>query len=262
MEKFSILFTKFVTFLKIQNAKKNHIHQLSLLVTPQQQQLKNPLKDQGICEDIEYGTVLPYPGRCDLYIKCIEPAPPTFSCPSDLEFNAETKICQDPKEAGCSIPKVTPEFPTTTEASKLLPPPIYPGICSNYSNGELIPYPGNCSQYILCCDIPIATAQECPYGQEFNAKLQICETPEDAGCSILTPTEPPGCANSTTGLCKDNKPGDVIPYPGKCNKFIECGIKVSYGRTCKNGYHFNPKLLICDEPTSAQCLTAALLCFP
>ncbi|XP_055920017.1 uncharacterized protein LOC129951734 [Eupeodes corollae] len=234
-------------------------------LSPVQGSTNPPYVGTGICENIERGTFLPYPGRCDLYIECIEPAPTTFSCPSGMEFNPEVRQCQKLEEAGCSIPRVTPSEAVTTTESTKPSPPILSGICSSVPPGDLIPYPGNCSQFINC-DKPIPTAEECPIGLEFNARLKLCELSQDAGCSSspehppntpATPTTPP-TPSGGPAVCEGRDDGELVAYPEDCRKFIICQQPIPSAGQCANELIFNAELGICDEPTDTECVPSTL----
>nr|XP_017038270.1 mucin-2 [Drosophila kikkawai] len=72
------------------------------------------------------------------------------------------------------------------------------GVCGGKTDNSSVPYPRNCSKYIIC-QYPIPVGYDCPIGLEFSPTELICMDPELAGCSTkLTTTEEPTTAGSTT----------------------------------------------------------------
>ncbi|KAL7732682.1 hypothetical protein ACLKA6_013601 [Drosophila palustris] len=148
-----------------------------------------------ICTNSSRDT-FPYPENCQWFIRCV----------NDYIYMMDVCNCgeyYDPIEGVCGadVPHdacrwdytstTTPE-PTTESTTAITRPPPQKGPCDDATNGELVPYPNDCSKYIKC-DRPIASAFDCKDGEEFSPELRKCMDASLANCN-------PGPSTGTTPI--------------------------------------------------------------
>ncbi|KAH8364795.1 hypothetical protein KR084_011721, partial [Drosophila pseudotakahashii] len=144
-----------------------------------------PRPNTDPCEGAPEGKLVPYPDDCTKFIQCVQPSPIVYNCREGQEFSASLERCMAPWYANCSIPATTapstPTTPTTPATTTTTPSPA--SLCADKSDGSMVPYPRNCSKYIVCQD-PIPIGYACPEGQEFNPTVLTCMEPQLAGCNV------------------------------------------------------------------------------
>ncbi|EDV96450.1 GH15193 [Drosophila grimshawi] len=134
-----------------------------------------------MCTNSSRGT-FPYPENCQWFIRCV----------NDYIYMMDVCNCgeyYDPisGECGADVPSDACRWDytsTTTVATTLAPvtrPPPQKGPCDDVADGELVPYPNDCSKYIKC-DRPIAAAFDCDAGDEFSPVLRKCMEASLANC--------------------------------------------------------------------------------
>ncbi|XP_017134857.1 uncharacterized protein LOC108151010 [Drosophila miranda] len=131
------------------------------------------------CEGMPDGKLVPYPSDCSKFIKCVRPLPIVYDCADGQEFSAFLERCMAPWVANCTIPATTTPLPfsPTTDGT-----PAPDSFCAYQAEGSLVPYPGNCSKYIVCQD-PIPVGYACADGEEFSPTDLACMEPRLACCS-------------------------------------------------------------------------------
>ncbi|XP_016964808.1 mucin-5AC [Drosophila biarmipes] len=148
--------------------------------TQSTQSTPGPITDP--CEGAPDGKLVPYPDDCTKFIQCVQPNPIVYNCREGQEFSASLERCMAPWYANCSIPATTtPSIPVTTTTT-ISPSPD--GSCADKAEGSKIPYPRNCSKYIVCED-PIPVGYACPEGEEFSPSVLTCMDPQLAGCQTF-----------------------------------------------------------------------------
>ncbi len=131
-------------------------------------------------------------------------------CPTGLHFNAGTKRCEPPHEAGCvptspsSTLSTSPlTFPTTTTRTSTLMSTAtssrtsttearstpHPGACWCPGPDGLFQHPLYCHMFCDCSD-GVPGERECPTGLHFNSERKDCELPRYAGCDPISSTLP------------------------------------------------------------------------
>ncbi|XP_016990249.2 mucin-5AC [Drosophila rhopaloa] len=139
------------------------------------------------CEGAPVGKLVPYPDDCTKFIQCVRPKPIVFDCHEGQEFSATLERCMAPWYANCSIPATTTAAPTTAAPTTAAPIktttlPSTDSFCADKVEGSVVPYPANCSKYIICQD-PIPVGYACPDGEEFSPSDLTCMEAELAGCT-------------------------------------------------------------------------------
>ncbi|XP_015014305.2 uncharacterized protein LOC26526589 [Drosophila erecta] len=90
-----------------------------------------------------------------------------FDCPPEFHWNSQLQQCDLQTTAGCSsidpMPNGNNLYPQNSDLAKL---------CENKLK-HLIPYPGNCSQYIQCDYLPFV--MPCPQYLFWNSQLLTCD---------------------------------------------------------------------------------------
>ncbi|XP_065720545.2 mucin-2 [Drosophila suzukii] len=154
---------------------------LSTMTTQSTQSTAGPVTDP--CEGAPDGKLVPYPDDCTKFIQCVQPNPIVYNCREGQEFSASLERCMAPWFANCSIPATTtPTIPITTTTTTISPSPD--SFCTDKAEGSVVPYPRNCSKYIVC-QYPIPVGYACPEGEQFNPTVLTCMDPQLAGCNAF-----------------------------------------------------------------------------
>ncbi|XP_064546156.1 mucin-2 [Drosophila montana] len=158
----------------------------------------------------------PYPENCQWFIRCV----------NDYIYMMDVCNCSeyyDPisGKCGADVPsdacrwdytstttEATPT-PTTTEPTHVTRPPPQKGPCDDAADGELVPYPNDCSKYIKC-DHPIAAAYDCDDGDEFSPVLRECMEASLANCTVgTTPDQTDSTTLPTTPIWPGSTTGSI-----------------------------------------------------
>ncbi|XP_017071268.1 chitin-binding domain protein cbd-1 [Drosophila eugracilis] len=131
------------------------------------------------CDGVPNGKLVSYPDDCTKFIQCVQPTPIVYDCREGQEFSASLERCMAPWYANCSIPATTT---TATPPITTTIPPTADSFCTDKIEGSMVPYPSNCSKYIVCQD-PIPVGYACPEGEEFSPSVLTCMEPYLANCN-------------------------------------------------------------------------------
>jgi len=163
-------------------------------------------------------------------------------------------------------------------------------MCAGKEFGCLVPYPDNCSLFLVC-DCIYPTVKLCPAQLWWDNKTQGCNYPQNTKCIYYTftsteatpttttnkpednttlttsnwsstteenwptssydpPPAPPGISET---FCRKYPDGSVHRYPYDCNAYISCRNGCTNLAYCITNKLFNPLLHICDTPNSVNC---------
>lgn len=135
-------------------------------------------------------------------------------------------------------------------------------LCS--SGNRYVPYPNDCSKYILCdMNKQIFSVIQCPGVTLFNPQSNICDQPYNVNCNQLYFTSPiDDITQETTtqgefdSLCF-NSDESFVRHPIDCKKYIRCDrLKNTYIIVeCPGDLIFNDSIKICDLPYRTECVT-------
>ncbi|EDW73014.2 uncharacterized protein Dwil_GK16871 [Drosophila willistoni] len=148
----------------------------------------------------------PYPENCQWFIRCVDDYIYMMDvCNCGEYYDPITEKCgPDVPSDACrwdytSTTTNTPASTTTPEESTtaVTRPPPQKGPCDDAEDGQLVPYPNDCTKYIKC-DRPIAVSGECDEGDEFSVEFGKCVDAEIAGCSVTTTRKPSTTAGPIT----------------------------------------------------------------
>ncbi|XP_037930693.1 mucin-2-like [Teleopsis dalmanni] len=240
----------------------------------------------SICANKTTGTILPYPEDCSQYIICINEQPVYAKCQPGTYYNKETENCDHQTSstacrediATTTTPIITTidttipttPTPTTTETTttELVTTTVAtPSICANKTTGTILPYPEDCSQYIICINEQPVYAK-CQPGTYYNKETENCDQQtsstacrEDIATTttpiITTTTESTTIETTTTespmGPCYNQPLGTLFPYPNNCSKYVVCQEPIPVGYDCPVGLEFNADLKQCMPPDEANC---------
>ncbi|XP_049964359.1 probable chitinase 10 [Schistocerca serialis cubense] len=243
---------------------------------------------------------IPNPQDCGSFLQC-EPSGRivTRQCPAGLEFNAWRRVCDYPERARCSTggwrprppPPAQDEQTTAEDDSPAVEEPVTPPAdapeCPTVENPEeavQLPNPKDCGSFYKCDAAGVAWLNACPAGLEYNARLRVCDYPENAGCSRPGPVEEPaeepaedaaepaeeenaeeeaGEADQAESPAADApkcpaiaNPKEAIQLvnPSDCGSFYKCDENgVAWLIPCPAGLHYNAKLRVCDYAANAGC---------
>ncbi|XP_049957899.1 chondroitin proteoglycan-2-like [Schistocerca serialis cubense] len=158
-------------------------------------------------------------------------------------------------------------------------PPVDP-----VDHTDHLPDSQNCSLFYKC-DHAAPVLFVCPDGLHFNPTLEVCDWPDNAGCtggsaptsapsstaaptSAATTAAPTSAPSSTAkpapsgdcpavGTCPQNEDENSIakhlPHASNCSQFCKCDHGKPVTFDCPAGLHFNPTLEVCDWPENAGC---------
>ncbi|XP_049777065.1 integumentary mucin C.1-like isoform X4 [Schistocerca cancellata] len=171
----------------------------------------SPVGECPPVDPLDHTDHLPDDKNCSLFYKCDHAAPVLFVCPDELHFNRVLEVCDWPDVAGCTantgasstaVPTAAPTAGSTSPSTSTDKPqtaaPITSttsspaqacpavGTCPQYEDENSIakhlPHATNCSQFCKC-DHGKPVTMDCPAGLHFNAVLEVCDWPQNAGCS-------------------------------------------------------------------------------
>ncbi|KAH8278299.1 hypothetical protein KR044_010354, partial [Drosophila immigrans] len=159
-------------------------------------------------------------------------------------------------------------------------------MCQGKEFGCQVPYPDNCSLYLVC-DCVYPTVRPCPAQLWWDNVTRACNYPQATECIYYTFTTPlPTTTERTTSrttrqplttstepenwptsswdppppppgikdtFCKGLPDGSVHRYPYDCNAYINCTFGWPVLNYCERDKVFNELLLICDTPDTAEC---------
>ncbi|KAK9747265.1 Chitin binding Peritrophin-A domain [Popillia japonica] len=232
----------------------------------------------GECPSSDYGnaTFLRDSADCSVFYFCNWGEPIEFVCPNGLLFNLERNSCDWAEDTECSV--VTEEVPTCDGCSRAKCPAI------NDDYVTFFPHDTDCGKYCMC-DWGVAYERPCPAGLHWNTKLDVCDWPHSAGCTLGedggcnaatedTPTENSSTEDSSTDsstnstdippissegceniMCPENNKGNVtfFPHEDNCERYCVCNWGNAISMSCPPGLHFNTDLEVCDNIGSANC---------
>ncbi|GIY90136.1 hypothetical protein CDAR_581411 [Caerostris darwini] len=201
-------------------------------------------------ENSDTTVLLPHKDCTKFYI-CNDGKPLVKSCLSGLHFNAKLNVCDYPDKAGCDSGAIKPKGRDGLEGFDTLCP------LNKDGNPVLKPHETDCRKF-YACNGGVSILQVCQHGLHFNAQLQKCDWPENAGCetSAIKPKGRGGFEGLDT-LCPLNEDGNPIlkSHETDCRKFYTCNGGILILQVCQNGLHFNAQLQKCDWPENAGCET-------
>lgn len=168
--------------------------------------------------------VLPHPGSCNMFIRCIESNAMVDSCPVGNIFHQASGDCVPGNAQTCNL---------------------YNDRCSNQPNG-VIEFPGRCDLFIACHE-GTSTAHQCPSGEILNVDIQFCMPGNPQTCEFDQDPEDP-----VLSICQGREDGQFV-HPFFCYQFIQClGGQTIIG-TCPAGQIFVPSLGRCAAGDASTC---------
>ncbi|XP_065359263.1 chitin-binding domain protein cbd-1-like [Calliphora vicina] len=238
------------------------------------------------CYSKPNGAVSPVAADCHVYIYCLYETPFTLPCPLGMGFSVSAGRCVQYSQSDCVADNVAP-----TAAHRQ-----HRGTCDNEQRpenklacqgqpfGELVPYPGDCSKFLVCnCEYP--TVKQCPSGTWFDNTIKVCNYPQNVNCvdgngsgstaattimttelttmDVITTTHDWGkdCEapdGMQADICLKYNNGLLLRYPYNCNAYINCTMGCPVMNYCPTDKVFNNFLKICDTPDTAQCIELPL----
>ncbi|XP_037718097.1 mucin-5AC [Drosophila subpulchrella] len=188
-----------------------------------------------------------------------------------------------------AIPKIEPRHETCGNEQR------YENqvMCEGKSFGALVPYPDNCSLFLVC-DCLYPTVKLCPANLWWDNKTQQCNYPQAVECIYYTietpvPTDgttkitpqptsstekmttesttstsssyfptsswdtPPAPPGISEDFCHNYKDGSLHSYPYNCQAYINCTHGWPVLNYCIEDKLFNIILGICDTPDEVDC---------
>ncbi|XP_076315203.1 uncharacterized protein LOC143227818 isoform X3 [Tachypleus tridentatus] len=190
---------------------------------------------------------------CSQYFRCADGIAYLVNCSKDMYFDLERGICGPKEYVECDITTTEAYKPTTSQVRKTTPNVVVPTlppepICFRCPEPcGLFPDPKDCKRFYFCYT-GLSFRKECPSGLHFNAFLQTCDKPGEAGCgkeviSTIRPASNQTCSNDCS----------MIRDTNDCTKYKFCKDNKIYEMTCPPGLAFNPKTDTCDYADKVEC---------
>ncbi|CAG9770095.1 unnamed protein product [Ceutorhynchus assimilis] len=210
--------------------------------------------------------------NCCKFWQCHNGVAYLFSCPDDLYWSPTSKSCDWPVSANCSgdgsaglcppCPSTTKPPSTTTTTKTPTKRPNCPQNCPI----DIFLSDCDCSKFWQCSS-GVAYLKSCPHGLQWNPNLNLCDWPQQAGCTGQaygdgTPECPQPARSTTTSTTM--KPENTPPCPRNCEnsifipnksctKYWLCSNGKAYERSCPVGLEWNPLEKACDWSDEAGC---------
>uniref|UniRef100_A0A182R1Y5 Chitin-binding type-2 domain-containing protein n=1 Tax=Anopheles funestus TaxID=62324 RepID=A0A182R1Y5_ANOFN len=106
------------------------------------------------------------------------------------------------------------------------------------------------------CSFGLICEMKCPPGLHFNARENVCDWPQQAGCEYPPIIEDP----PENVVCHPNPqcpPGSGIetflPHPSNCSQFYKCSWGNACLKECPDGLHWSMAKMRCEWPFIAGC---------
>uniref|UniRef100_A0A182SD73 Chitin-binding type-2 domain-containing protein n=1 Tax=Anopheles maculatus TaxID=74869 RepID=A0A182SD73_9DIPT len=264
-------------------------------------------------------THLSHPSDCKRFFKCFEGRAFELECPKGQEWGAKLNRCDYPSLARCTVGRVdkVPSAPETKPeaAVEQKPEEVSPvadgekkeyvrpakalfsynaGVndvrCPKYDDPFRpihLAHPTDCRKFMKCFDGRAYTI-DCPIGQEFGIRINRCDYPQFAQCSLQkdrkslrkavaddyyyddyyeddnipldssewTPEQREMIEGVKDGRCPPtDDPAEPIHFihPKDCGKFYKCYDGRAYLILCPAGQHWSVRYDRCDYPKVAKC---------
>lgn len=205
-----------------------------------------------------------HPSDCSKFLTCKSGALIEKQCPPETYWNDAIKACDFPENVNCG-----PLPPVSSTVAEKCPEEYDP------SNDIFVPHV-DCSKFYICTQEG-AVEKNCPPGLHWNQNANVCDWPQNAGCSattgnpLTTTTEQPltskPSVGSTTNSAPDGKcpeeydPNNEVFLPhADCTKYYLCtwnGRPVE--QSCPPGLDWNAYANRCDWPAQAGCRAVYLV---
>ncbi|XP_069691255.1 probable chitinase 10 [Periplaneta americana] len=213
-------------------------------------------------EDPTYSLFFPHPSDCHWFFHCSNGVAYCKACPSGLHWNPTLNTCDWPWHAGCKPSDGNGngngndgdgngndgdgnnngnENPPS--GSCPVPQPPY---------NVYFPDPYNCGAFYQCSH-GVPYHQNCPAGLHFNPSINVCDYPENAGCSASggkVTTEAPAekCPDAEVPVCPITDPDVSVyfPHPSDSHWFYHCSHGIAYCKICPAGLRWNQEQEKCD----------------
>ncbi|XP_076323986.1 uncharacterized protein LOC143232423 [Tachypleus tridentatus] len=210
------------------------------------------------CPEGETGFFPDYESGCKQFHICYRNIKKTYSCPSVLLFNPESKNCDLPKNVFCQAPKLS-----SVKNIK----------CGERMNVYYPDFKSGCRQYYACFQDQIFL-YTCSTGKRFNTRTMACDLAETVSCvdpekSTTSFTVSPTASNVVDKMSKpahvhgvphrflfdcSNRPDGFYPdYARFCHVFYRCKAGKKISHYCKQGFLFNSELGMCDFEENVTC---------
>ncbi|XP_052873518.1 mucin-2-like [Anopheles cruzii] len=224
---------------------------------------------------------------CSMYVTCINGVGIQMCCPVGDYFNPTTLVCDDAGNVECNIEPPPCTDPTTTEATTSPTPEVTtrPEETTTTIETTTTPVP----EITTTTEETTTTSETTPEPTTLDPEPTTTSpeetttldpggtTPLPEDTTTLDPevtTELPGTTTTNddtttvTGetttvvsvdldaLCARQSTDGLleVAYPGQCHQYVICADRELVGtETCPAGLHFNPILLVCDSPDTAEC---------
>ncbi|KAM7356735.1 uncharacterized protein ACRADG_002374 [Cochliomyia hominivorax] len=236
---------------------------------------KASLRVTELCLGHEWGEFVANPSDCRLFYLCGKDGEAALaSCPPNMLFNPQTKICDNPKNVDCE--SLTSEGATTPLPATVQPPIAASSQADQYcynldimqrnSNALLfLPHPLNCHQYYMCYHGQ-ALLQSCSPKLLWNSKLNKCDLSANVAC--LRPNAPGGVEEEEGVEILPAVQGTywqeavkcplygehIFPHIKRCDSFIYCVNGQAILQTCPFYQYFDVESGRCRWRIKAKCV--------
>lgn len=118
-------------------------------------------------------------------------------------------------------------------------------------NGQYYPNLHDCGSYFICVN-RVLVPQDCGPGLQWNQDAEECDYDTKVRC--IASSRYIAFAEKAAVSLDDPCEGDSrVPYPGRCDQYLQCLHGNLQSSDCPPGLHWNNLQQICDWPDSAMC---------
>lgn len=225
-------------------------------------------RQNGPCTNHAMGEFVPNPDDCKYFYWCGENGEAVAaSCPPNMLFNPENKLCDTADNVQCEITTLAPATisPSLPESPSNAEQYCYNMFLQQPSSNALVflAHPNNCHQYFMCYHGQ-ALLQDCSFNLHWNSKIGKCDLPSNAHClqqggsntlpptmSVPTPDTPVWGGNSI--ICPSYGQ-HIFPHMERCDFFIYCVKGYAILQKCPFYHYFDIESSRCKWRNMAVCV--------
>ncbi|KAH8405074.1 hypothetical protein KR222_011204, partial [Zaprionus bogoriensis] len=222
---------------------------------------------------------------CRKFFICANGKAISRSCPKDLSFDIEKKVCNFPSLVKCVDAQVdeysskkhelhaielaqTVVSESTTKLNIQQLKSNEDLYCRYLPNGEFLRDLQSCGKFYVCAN-GLAVPKSCPGVLYFDIKKKVCNFPDLVDCTFdnrqsYTATKSPSLhavskdftekvENLFIPDCSAQRNGVYIRDPKSCSKFYVCANGQAILRQCPKGLHIDTEIKYCDYPSRVNC---------
>ncbi|XP_052846363.1 mucin-5AC [Drosophila gunungcola] len=212
-------------------------------------------ENQVMCEDKEFGALVPYPDNCSLFLVCDCLYPTVKLCPANLWWDNQTQQCNYRQAVECIYYTIETPEPTSgttritqepTTSTEKITEETSTTPSSNYSTTES-------TEVTTPKTTQVPTTSTEKITTESTANTEEASTTPSSNNPTSSWDPPPAPPGIPDDYCREYEDGSLHHYPYNCQAYINCTHGWPVLNYCIDDKVFNQYLLICDTPDQAEC---------